>query len=82
MTNLAMQQKLQSGEALDVLQEGHEISDGLYLLRRFVDGRDYCDPKREWWIWSIGRNVFDGRIMASVDTRFYQDPNWDCLFLR
>ena len=82
MQNLAMQQKLKTGEALNVLAEGRMDRPGLYELRRFVDGRDYCDPQNEWWIWSIGRSVVDGRIFAATDTRFYGDPNWECLFLR
>ena len=82
MDNLQMQRMLVSGQALDVLREGRMIQPGLYQLSRFVDNKDYCDSKNEWWIWSVGKNVFDNRIMASTDTRFYGDPNWECLFLR
>lgn len=82
MQNKSMEHALRAGQALSVLVEGRKIDDGLYELRRFVDGKDYCDPQREWWIWSVGRHVFDGRIMAATDVRFYQDPNWECLFLR
>ena len=82
MINKAMESKLRRGHALSVLKEGARVDSSSYLLRRFVEGKDYCDPVRELWIWSIGRNVFDGRIMAATDARYYQDPNWECLFLR
>lgn len=70
------------GETIDVRREGREISEGIFRLPRFVDGKDYCDLARQRYIWSIGKNVFDGRIEASMDSRYYGDPNWECLFLR
>jgi hypothetical protein len=82
MNNLAMEQRLKAGTALSVLVEGREIQTGLYELRRFVEDRDYCDPKRETWIWSIGRNFLTGKIVAATDVRFYDDPTWECLFVR
>ncbi len=82
MQNLAMERKLRAGEALSVLAEGQMVQPGLYQLGRFVENKDYCDPQHEWWIWSIGRSVFDGRIFAATDVRFHDDPSWECLFLR
>ena len=82
MENLAMQRKLQEGIALSVLTEGVELPSGMYELRRFVQDVDYCDPKKERWIWSIGRRFSDGKILAATDARFYNNPNFDCLFLR
>ncbi len=82
MQNLTMERKLRTGEALSVLAEGTKISDGYYELKRFVEDKDYCDPQREWWIWSIGRRFSDGQIFAATDTRFYDNPNFECLFLR
>jgi len=82
VNNREMEQMLKHGRALSVLAEGKQVDSSSYQLRRFVEGRDYCDPVRELWIWSIGRNVFDGRIMAATDSRYYQHPNWECLFLR
>lgn len=82
MQNLAMEQRLRTGEALSVLAEGKLVQPGLYELRRFVEDKDYCDPQHEWWIWSVGRNAFTGKIMAATDARFYNDPSWECLFLR
>lgn len=82
MSNLVMQRMLRAGEALSVLAEGRELNSGMYELNRFVDGKDYCDPVKERWIWSIGRRFSDGKIFAATDARFYGDRNHDCLFLR
>jgi len=81
MYNLEMQRRLKIGDALSVLAEGVPV-DGMYQLRRFVEGKDYCDPTTERWIWSIGRRFKDGKIFAATDARFYGDRNHDCLFLR
>lgn len=67
---------------IDVRREGFQISDGIFHLNRFVEGADYADFLNQRRIWSIGRNVHDGRIEAALDTRYYGDPNWECLFLR
>lgn len=77
-----MERKLRAREALSVLTEGRMVQPGVYELRRFVDGVDYCDPQHEWWIWSIGRNYLTGQILAATDSRYYGDPTWECLFLR
>lgn len=82
MENKAMEEKLRTGEALSVLVEGRELRNGVYELKRFVDGKDYCDPRKERWIWSIGQSVFDDKIYAATDTRFYGNPSYSCLFLR
>ena len=82
MQNLAMQEMLQKGEALSVVREGVQLEDGLFQLRRFVEGKDYCDPVRERWVWSIGKNFLTGQIYAAFDTRFASNPTWECLFVR
>lgn len=83
MQNRWMKDHLKSGECLDVLKEGEEIEPGrVYKLRRFVEDVDYCDASREAWIWSIGRNYDTGEILAATDSRFYQNPDYHCLFLR
>ena len=49
----------------------------------FVEDVDYCDAKREVWIWSIGKELTSaGRIFASTSGEFYQNPKFECLFLR
>lgn len=82
MQNLAMLKMLVEGEALDVRRVGVQVAEGIFRLQRFDENKDYCDSVKERWIWSVGKNVFDGRIEASSDTRYYNDPNWECLFLR
>jgi hypothetical protein len=76
-----MEEMIQSGEAID-LSNNKRTEDGDYILDEFVDGSDYCDAKREVWIWSIGQHVQTGQIIASTATYFYQNPNYNCLFLR
>jgi hypothetical protein len=80
--NLAMLHALNKGEALNVLSEGRLLESGMYELKRFVEGRDYCDPSTERWIWSIGQRFSDNKIFAATDARFYNNPNYSCLFLR
>lgn len=82
MQNLAMAEKLRKGEALDVLKEGRMLESGMYELKRFVEDKDYCDPKMERWIWSVGQRFSDNKIFAATDSRFYNNPNFSCLFLR
>lgn len=80
--NLAMERKLEKGEAVDVTKAGERIAPGVWRLREFVDNVDYCDAEREEWIWSIGRNLATGDIVAATDTRFYLNDEWECLWLR
>lgn len=54
----------------------------VFVLSRFVDGKDYCDAESESWIWSIGKSKKTGVIFASTDTRFYQNDDFESLFLR
>ena len=82
-----MAEKLSCHEALSVLDEGAIDDLGRdavihYKLRRFVDDRDYCDTEREFWIWSIGRRIATGEIIASTTGEFYLNKEYECLFLR
>ncbi len=81
MYNLAMKRLYDAGELVDV-SVCPQVSPGVYLLSRFEDGKDYADIKLEYWIWSIGRDIETDKIYASTDCRFYQDPRYECLFLR
>jgi len=82
LRNKRMAEKLTSGEALSILDVGKAIGGGLYLLDRFQQDIDYCDPTTEEWIWSIGRNRTTGEILASTTGGLYQDEAWECLWLR
>jgi hypothetical protein len=81
MQNKAMERKLQNGDAVDVSGFARD-KDGNYVLPDYADGIDYADKKREAWIWSIGRRRSDGVILASTDSRFYQNDAFECLWLR
>jgi hypothetical protein len=89
MRNQSMKRKLESGEALDVERmialaapQPGALYAGTFHLDRFVDGADYCVASTEQWIYSIGRRKSDGEIFAALDSRFYQNPEFTCLFLR
>jgi hypothetical protein len=90
MVNQAMKRKLASGECIDVetVLAPHHPGDtgpafaGVFRLRVFTDGVDYCVSSTEQWIWSIGKRASDGAIFAAIDGRFYQNPAFECLFLR
>lgn len=80
MRNCAMARKLERGEAIDVSAFPREGK--YYVLDAYADELDYCDAKAEQWIWSIGRRRSDGRILASPVNDLYQNPDFECLWLR
>lgn len=90
MKNQAMQRKLSAGRAIDVetILAPPQPTDvgpafvGVFRLREFHDDVDYCVGSTEQWIWSIGRRHSDGAIFAALDGRFYQNPAFECLWLR
>jgi len=67
---------------LDVRREGSQLDEGVFRLRRFVEGAEYADLLNRRLIRSVGRNVFDGRIEAAVDSRYSGSPNWECMYSR
>lgn len=88
MRNKAMERKMEAGAVLNVRVMATKIEtsvDGratLYTIPRYVDDIDYCDAETEAWIWSIGKSYLTGAIIASTDARYYQNPDFDCLWLR
>lgn len=79
MTN-SMKRKIDEGAAIDV---GAFPRDGeYYVLARVVAGVDYCDAGKTAWIWSIGKRLSDGVILASTKADLYQNPDFECLWLR
>jgi hypothetical protein len=83
MINRRMAEKLQAGEAIDVEKIGHPTDDpAVFELSNYQDDVDYCIGSREQWIWTIGREIATGRILAATDARFYEDPAYECLWLR
>lgn len=81
MSNKAMESKLTKGECLDV-SGCKRTPDGDYILEHVVSGMDYCDAKLEAWVYSIGQRNEDGVILASISSKFYQNPKFKCLWLR
>lgn len=81
MLNQAMKRKLDTGECVD-LATCKKTPEGHYILDVYTDGKDYCDSRREAWIWSIGRRRTDGVILAATDNTFYQNNDFLCLWLR
>lgn len=83
MQNRAMRDKLERGECVD-LSRCCRLIDGSYLLPLDVwqEDVDYCNAETEGWIWSIGQHRTSGMIQAAHDTRFYQNPDYHCLWLR
>lgn len=69
-------------EAVDVNVIGTPVEKGVFKLARFTEDTDYCDLVGRAWIWSIGRHKQSGEIRASTDTRFYNNSEYECLFLR
>jgi hypothetical protein len=76
-----MKEKLENGEAIDV-SACEKNENGDYILTNFEEDVDYCDSVNEWWIWSIGKNYTTGQILASTNSKFYQNKDYKCLFLR
>lgn len=86
MVNRAMSRMLAVGEAVDLYSEGKLVlgtvgSPTIFQIEQFRDGIDYCYSISEQWVHSIGKGK-DGRIFVAFDNRFYQNPDFECLFLR
>ncbi len=79
-----MEEKIADGECLDIATIGVRVRPGVYRLQNFNerDGMDYCDLAGKDWIRSIGRHKQTAEIIASTSTEFYENPEYDCLFLR
>lgn len=85
LKNLAMQEALEKGHCLDVNTVGfpHEGFEGsVWELKEFKEGYDYCDAVGERWIWSIGKSRINGRYFAAADAQMYQNPYFECVWLR
>jgi hypothetical protein len=78
--NLSMAKILLKGEAKDVSKCKRLGTD--YILSEFHEGLDYCDAQLERWIWSIGRRRRDGVFVASLSGKFYNHPEYECVWLR
>ena len=81
MQNKRMEEKITKGEAVD-LSQCERTKEGFYILDDFIEDLDYCDAEKEYWIWSIGIHYETGKILASTSSIFYQNPEFECLWLR
>ena len=81
MQNKRMAAKIRSNEAIDVSRNS-VTEEGYYILNDFFEEKDYCDAVKEQWIWSIGISYATGIILASSSANFYQNKEFECLFLR
>lgn len=89
MKNKSMQRKLASGEAYDLKNckrlERKDSTDSFYIIEKewsSISDLDFCDSSTESWIWSVGRRKSDGMILASLGADLYQNPDFECLWLR
>lgn len=83
--NLSMAEMLRRGQAIDISTIGepvHGFRGSVWVMRDFIDGKDYCDAEQELWIFSIGRHKTSGLYYAAIDNRFYNNPMFECVWLR
>ncbi|MDT4967611.1 MAG: hypothetical protein QOJ64_2348 [Acidobacteriota bacterium] len=80
----AMLRSMLEGECLDVRKIGRPLrgTPGDFILGGFLEGIDYADVDNGEWIWSIGRNKKTGQIRASTSGRYYEHPDYECLWVR
>jgi hypothetical protein len=87
MLNMRMAEMIASGEAIDV-SDFERTPEGYYifpydLYGMDTDDKDFCDAKREMWIWSIGRDRRTGQRFASTSSVFYpSNEKFECVWLR
>ena len=77
-----MKEKLEAKKAIDVRAVGVAIAPGRFEIIEFEDDMDYFDGVNEEWIWSIGKELATGKIIASTASDLYLNPKYECLFLR
>lgn len=80
-----MVRKLENKKAIN-LNNNKTNENGDIILDRFIPDIDYCvmhqDLNKYDWIWSIGRNYKTGEILASTTGKFYENDEYECLWLR
>lgn len=81
MKNLWMKDALEKGQIIDVRQVGVELGDGVFKINEFIPSTTYVDSQNEEFLFSIGRDRETGEIFGAYDTRFYNDPDYETLYL-
>jgi hypothetical protein len=79
--NTWMRDSLRAGRVIDVRQVGVEVEPGVFRLTKFIPDVTYVDPKTERFLLSIGRDRNSGEVLGAFDQRFYQNPDYECLYL-
>jgi len=79
--NTWMKNALRSGNAIDVRMLGVEVEPGVFRLSEFIPEVQYVDAEDEDFIRSIGKDLESGEILAAIDTRFYNNEDYECLYL-
>lgn len=81
MQNRRMEDMLRTGKCVDVSQFPRA---GKYYVLPGPPAANlnYCDATYERWIWSIGRRLSDGAILASLAPDLYGNKDFECLWMR
>jgi hypothetical protein len=79
--NTWMRNALRSGDAIDVRMLGVEVEPGVFRLSEFIPEVQYVDAEDEVFIYSIGKDLESGEILAAVDGRFYNNEDYECIYL-
>jgi len=82
MKNKAMERKLKSKEAIDLSTFPQTIVGDYVLDDLDFEGMDLCNAETEKWIRSVGKHKQSGFVLASETNKFYQNPDFECLWLR
>lgn len=80
--NPIVRKNLNSGNLIDVNDIGYEVENGVFKLNKFIKDSNYFDSVNNRNIFSIGRSLSTGEIFASYDTRYYNNDDYDTLYLR
>ncbi len=73
----------QSIESVIDVSQFDLTAEGDYILPSFFEGDyDYRDLREQTHVWSIGKRKADGTILASKTGKFYNNPEFECLWLR
>jgi hypothetical protein len=80
--NTWMKNALRSGDAIDVRMIGMEIEPGVFRLTEFIPDIEYVDAEKEAFIQSVGKDLASGEVLASTDGRFYNNDDYETLYLR
>lgn len=83
MPNYAMQRKLSEKEAIDLSKWLTDAGTYSFPEYVFVEGKDYCDAKREVWIWYVwAPKNGAGNYIASAEFGAKNPDGFHCVWCR